>query len=229
MRVLLILILVTVIFGLFLFYFVSFRKVKGTKLIFYPIKIFSYSLSLFIFILFTYAIYDTITEPPRIYHDKYIKLILETQKYQFYGATFRNLDSKHGRIYSYEGEIQIKCLDKNDPKCENGFLKLTPEKEEGKRFIKVIILIGVMFFPISLLANKEITIYKGKITKSMEFGFYKKNYTMNLKDITIKKVKSWYELIDNSNNMKITISAPYSKKDLDKIVGIIQRFQNIKK
>lgn len=63
----------------------------------------------------------------------------------------------------------------------------------------------------------------------MEFGFYKKNYTMNLKDITIKKVKSWYELIDNSNNMKITISAPYSKKDLYKIVGIIQRFQNIKK
>lgn len=52
---------------------------------------------------------------------------------------------------------------------------------------------------------------------------------MNLKDITIKKVKSWYELIYNSNNMKITISAPYSKKDLDKIVGIIQRFQNIKK
>ena len=86
-----------------------------------------------------------------------------------------------------------------------------------------------MFFPISLLANKEICIYKGKITKSIEFGFYKKNYTMNLKDITIKKVKSWYELIDNSNNMKITISAPYSKKDLDKIVGIIQRFQNIKK
>lgn len=52
---------------------------------------------------------------------------------------------------------------------------------------------------------------------------------MNLKDITIKKVKSWYELIDNSNNMKITISVPYSKKDLDKIVRIIQRFQNIKK
>lgn len=162
-------------------------KVKGTKLIFYPIKIFSYSLSLFIVVLFTYAIYDTITEPPRIYHDKYIKLILETQKYKFYGATLRNLDSKHGRIYSYEDEIQIKCLDKNDPKYENRFLKLTPEKEEGKRFIKVIILIGVMFFPISLLANKEITIYNGKITKSMEFGFYKKNYTMNLKDITIKK------------------------------------------
>lgn len=52
---------------------------------------------------------------------------------------------------------------------------------------------------------------------------------MNLKDITIKKVKSWYELIDNSNNMKITISAPYSKKDLDKIIGIIQRFFKILK
>ncbi|WP_180753812.1 hypothetical protein [Campylobacter ureolyticus] len=70
--------------------------------------------------------------------------------------------------------MQIKCLDKNDPKFENGFLKLTLEKEEYKRFIKVIILIGVMFFPISLLANKEITIYNGKITKSVEFGFYKK-------------------------------------------------------
>lgn len=78
---------------------------------------------------------------------------------------------------------------KNDPKCENGFLKLTPEKEEGKRFIKVIILIGIMFFPISLLANKEITIYNGKITKSMEFGFYKKKLHYEFKRYNHKKSK----------------------------------------